>query len=225
VKSRGTTASTFPIGSITCSGGDEKNPLNDVLLYLGDERMKKDLSKTSMFIILIASALMIVSIFLPWWHMDFYAPQYPEGLDIIVTPTEVKGDIETINNLNHYIGMGEFSTESFPELQYMIYIIIALAVIFAIAGLFRSKKLLYVAIGIYMIFGALGIWDMYRWLHAYGTDLDPRAPIDLEPFTPPIIGENTIANFVTFSKFSSGALILAIVFFLLIFPLWKDRKR
>ena len=174
--------------------------------------------------ILLAAGLLIVSIFLPWWRMDFYAPQYPEGLDIIVTPTEVKGDIDTINNLNHYIGMAEFNTESFPELQYMVYIIIALAVIFIITAILRNKKVLYLAIGLYMALGALGLWDMYRWLSAYGTDLDPMAPIDLEPFVPPILGENTIANFVTYSKFSSGALLLAIAYILLIIPLWKDRK-
>jgi hypothetical protein len=187
--------------------------------------MKKDLSNTSMYAILLAAVFLIASLFFPWWRMDFYAPQYPEGLDIIVTPTELTGDIEIVNSLNHYIGMAEFSTESFPELQYMKYIVIGLAIFFVIVAFLQNQKMLYIAIGVYMLLGLIGILDMYRWLRAYGTNLDPTAPIDLEPFVPPIIGSNTIANFETFSKFSIGALLLAIAFFLLIFPLWKDRKR
>ncbi len=59
----------------------------------------------------------------------------------------------------------------------------------------------------------------------YGTELDPRAPIQVDPFVPPIIGENTIANFVTNSYFTYGSFILGAAFLCLLFPLWRDRKR
>lgn len=178
-----------------------------------------------MFSIITAGIILIVSIFVPWWGMKFYAPQYPEGLDIIVTPTTLEGDIDNINSLNHYIGMKTFSTESFPELQFMKYIIAGVALFIIIIGLLRNKGLLYGAIGVYVLLGIVGVLDMYRWLKSYGTELDPRAPIELEPFVPPLIGENVIANFVTHSYFSYGALLLAIVFILLVFPLWRDRKK
>lgn len=187
--------------------------------------MKKNLSTVSMISIILASIVLFSTIFVQWWGMDFYAPQYPEGLDIIVTPTEVKGDIEIINGLNHYIGMNEFGTEYFPELQYMAYIIGGLAILFLIVAFLRNRALLIGSIVLYAILGVVGIWDMYRWLKNYGTNLDPRAPIDMEPFIPPIIGENTIANFVTNSYFAVGAYMLGIVFLLLVFPLWRDRGK
>lgn len=156
--------------------------------------------------------------------MKFYAPQYPEGLNIIVTPTALEGEIDQINALNHYIGMKKFSTESFPELQYMRYIILGVAVLILIAAFLRSKTFLSITIGIYAFLGAVGIWDMWRWLRAYGTDLDPKAPIDMEPFVPPIIGENTVANFVTNSYFTIGAYLLLVVFILMVYPLWNNHN-
>ncbi|MFG6115877.1 hypothetical protein ACGTN9_11850 [Halobacillus sp. MO56] len=186
--------------------------------------MKKNLSNTSAALMAVGGVLLVVSIFLPWWGMKFYAPQYQEGLDIIVYPTTLDGDIDIVNGLNHYIGMAEFSNASFPELVFMPYIIGGFAVLVLIGAVLRNKKALAGLIGLYVALGALGIWDMYRWLKKFGTDLDPKAPIELEPFVPPLIGENTIANFVTNSAFSYGAYLLAVVFLLLVIPLWKDRK-
>lgn len=186
--------------------------------------MKRNLSKGSMISLIAAAFILTATIFVPWWGMDFYAPQYPEGLEIVVTPTALEGDIDNINALNHYIGMKEFSTESFPELQYMSSIIIGIAVLILITAFIRSKTFLYITISIYALLGAVGIWDMWRWLKAYGTDLDPKAPIDMDPFIPPIIGENTIANFVTNSYFTVGAYLLLVVFILMVYPLWRDRN-
>src|SRR5690625_1502254 len=186
---------------------------------------KKKLSHTSMISLIIAAILLVVSIFVPWWRMDFFAPQYPEGLDIIVYPYTLAGDIEIVNGLNHYIGMELFSNECFPELAFMPYIVGGFSLLTLIVALWRKKSALYGLITLFVIGGAVGIWDMYRWLREFGTNLDPAAPIDLEPFVPPIIGENVIANFVTYSYFSTGAYILLAVFLLMIFPLWKDRKK
>src|SRR5690625_676050 len=84
---------------------------------------------TSMISLIAAAILLVVSIFFPWWRMDFFAPQYPEGLDIIVYPYTLAGDIEIVNGLNHYIGMGLFSNESFPELAFMPYIVAGFALL------------------------------------------------------------------------------------------------
>src|SRR5690625_4164214 len=102
---------------------------NKGLIVMGKikKQFKNNLSTRSMILLFIAAAIFIISVQFPWWKMDFFAPQYPEGLDIIVYPNEVTGDIDIINNLNHYIGMKEFSTESFPELAYLPYIAYALA--------------------------------------------------------------------------------------------------
>ena len=187
--------------------------------------MAKKISVGSMASLFGAAALLIASIKFPWWGMKFYAPQYREGLDIIVYPSKLEGNIDIVNGLNHYIGMAPFSNESFPELQYLPGLIIGLAVLFIIIALIRRKSLLYVPPGLLIIGGVLGIYDMKRWLTKFGTELDPKAPIELEPFVPPIIGENILANFVTHSYFTTGSFLLGAAFILTLLPLWLERKK
>lgn len=187
--------------------------------------MKKDLSTASMISLLAAGVIIMITLFVPWWGMKFYAPQYPEGLDIIVYPTTLAGNIDIVNGLNHYIGMKEFNNASFPELKYMPYLVIGLAVLTILVAVLRRKIFLYILLVLFAVGGIAGLWDMHRWLKDYGTNLDPTAPIELEPFIPPIIGDNVIANFTTTSYFTYGGYLLAIVFLLMLYPLWKDRVR
>lgn len=184
----------------------------------------KRFSASSTILIITAATLIIVSLFFPWWRMEFWAPQYPEGLNIIVYPDKLEGEIDIVNGLNHYIGMKEFSEENFPELGYLRYLIIGLALVTFMIGFLRRKSLLYGLIGLFVVGGILGVWDLNRWLRNFGTELDPKAPITVDPFVPPIIGENTIANFVTNSHLGIGAYLIIAAFILLVIPLIKDRR-
>lgn len=194
------------------------------VVNLNDSKQGNKLSLISSLFIGASAALIVVSMFFPWWRMLFIAPQYPEGLNIIVYPNKLEGQIDIINGLNHYIGMANFSEENFPELGYLIYIVGGLAALTLITALLRNKKLLYGLIGIFMIGGAAGIWDLYSALKKYGSNLDPKAPIHMDPFVPPIIGENTVANFITHSILGTGVYFVIAAFILLLIPLWKDRK-
>jgi copper chaperone NosL len=185
----------------------------------------KKLSIVSSILILLAAGLIVASLFYPWWAMKFIAPQYPEGLNIIVYPDKLKGEIDIVNGLNHYIGMSEFSEENFPELKYLKYLIGGLAALTVLTAILRRKALLYGLIGLFMIGGALGVWDLHRWLKNFGTKLDPMAPIKVDPFIPPIIGENTLANFITYSTLQPGTYFVIAAVALLLIPLWKDRKQ
>lgn len=169
--------------------------------------------------------MIIASLFFPWWGMRFFAPQYPEGLNIIVYPNKLEGEIDIVNGLNHYIGMKNFSEENFPELTYLPYLIGGLAFLTLVTGFLRRRKILYVLIGLFIVGGTLGVWDLYRWLKDFGTDLSPTAPITVEPFVPPIIGENTLANFITTSYLGTGFYMILAAFVLLLIPLWKDHKK
>ncbi len=127
--------------------------------------MSKRLSIASVIAICLAAILLVVSIFFPWWGMRFFAPQYPEGLDIIVYPYKMEGEIDIVNGLNHYIGMKSFGEENFPELKFLPYIIGGMAVLSLIVAFLRRKSLLYGLIGLFIVGGALGIYDIHRWLH------------------------------------------------------------
>jgi copper chaperone NosL len=185
----------------------------------------KKLSLVSSILILLAAGLIVASLFYPWWAMKFIAPQYPEGLNIIVYPDKLEGEIDIVNGLNHYIGMSEFSEENFPELKYLKYLIGGLAALTVLTAILRRKAILYGLIGLFVAGGALGVWDLHRWLKNFGTNLDPKAPIKVDPFIPPIIGENTLANFITYSTLQPGTYFVIAAFALLLIPLWKDRKQ
>lgn len=183
------------------------------------------ISKKGQMGLVVSAVLFIISIFLPWWGLRLIAPQYPEGLYMSVYPNKMEGDIDIINGLNHYIGMAEFSEADFPELNFLAYIIAGVAFITLLVAFFKKRSLLAGWLGVVVILGAFGVWDIYRWLHTYGTNLDPRAAIEMEPFVPPIVGFNQIANFETFSYFSYGAFAGGAAILLLLLVLWKGKER
>ncbi|PLS03863.1 hypothetical protein [Neobacillus cucumis] len=184
----------------------------------------KKLSIFSSLLIVLSAAFIVMSLFFPWWKMIFFAPQYPEGLNIIVYPNKLDGQIDIVNGLNHYIGMDNFSEETFPELTYLTYLVGGLAALTLLTAVLRKKSVLYGLIGLMTIGGILGVLDLRKALHDFGTNLSPTAPIKIDPFVPPIIGHNTVANFVTNSVLGTGAYLLIAAFLLLLIPLWKDRK-
>ncbi|WP_331280300.1 hypothetical protein [Bacillus sp. UNC438CL73TsuS30] len=183
------------------------------------------LSIMSSLLIALAAVLFVCSIFFPWWKMVFWAPQYPEGLNIIVYPNKLDGQLDIVNGLNHYIGMRNFSEKNFPELSYLSYLVWGLAAITLLTAILRKKIVLYILIGVIVIGGILGVLDLHNALHDFGTNLSPHAPIKIAPFVPPIIGKNQVANFITHSLLGPGTYFLLAAFVLLLIPLWKDRKR
>jgi len=187
--------------------------------------MSKTMSVSSVILSCISAVLLGVSIFFPWWGMNFIAPQYPEGLDIIVYPYKMDGRIDIINGLNHYIGMQEFSEETFPELTYLPYIVGAMACLILIVALVKRTKLMLMLVALFSVGGVLGLYDINRWLTTFGTNLNPKAPIQIDPFVPPILGENTLANFVTHSYFATGAFLMGASYLLLVYTLWRERKK
>lgn len=185
----------------------------------------KRLSTLSSILLVISALLIVVSLFFPWWRMEFFAPQYPEGLNIIVHPNHLEGELDQINALNHYIGMQNFSEENFPELQFLPYLIGGLALLVLITAFMKRKSLLISLIGIFVVGGVAGIWDLRRALKHFGTNLDPMAPIEMDPFIPPIIGENIIANFTTYSYLGIGTYIVIVAFMIILLPLWVERRK
>jgi hypothetical protein len=64
----------------------------------------------------------------------------------------------------------------------------------------------------------------YR-LWQFGHQLDPRAPITIDPFTPPMVGLNQIAQFATYSYFSWGFFLPVAAAVLLALVAVADRRR
>ncbi|HJV44091.1 MAG TPA: hypothetical protein VJ824_00020 [Bacillota bacterium] len=174
---------------------------------------------------LISAGLIVASLFFPWWNLELIAPQYREGLNITVYPSKLAGQIDIINILNHYIGMADIREDSFTELKYIPYILGFIAILLVINAILLSKFLTKSIVVISTLAGATGLYDMYRWLHVFGTNLSPQAPIKVPPFVPPMLGSNQLANFQTYSSFCIGFYFVIFAILIVYVAAWLICKR
>src|SRR6478752_7427281 len=92
--------------------------------------MKNEKLKAWIRVILILCGLALIPVlFVPLWRIDLAAPQYPEGLMLLIYPDKLSGNVDIINGLNHYIGMKTLHTDDFIEFTILPYIIIFFAAI------------------------------------------------------------------------------------------------
>lgn len=173
--------------------------------------------------ILIVSAIMLgISIFVPIWRIELEAPQYPEGLSLLIYSNKLGGDVEIINGLNHYIGMQTLHAENFTEFTLLPYIISGFVILMLLSAIVGRKILLYTTFISFTLFGILAMFDFYRWNYNYGHNLDPHAAIIVPgmAYQPPLIGYKQLLNFGAYSipdiggwLFIATAVMLMIVVF------------
>jgi copper chaperone NosL len=154
-------------------------------------------SGMSRVFLVLAALLMAVNIFLPVWRIELYAPQYPEGLALQIHANGLRGDVEIINGLNHYIGMKTLHSEQFIEFSILPYVFGGIALLFVLAGIVGTRRWLYAAFGTLVVFGIVALVDFYRWNYNYGHDLDPNAAIKVPgmAYQPPVLGFKQLLNF------------------------------
>lgn len=155
----------------------------------------------SRILLIVSAGLLLISIFVPLWSIDLNAPQYPEGLTMLIYPDGVKGDVDIINGLNHYIGMKTIHNEEFIEFKILPYLIGAFAGLCLIVAILKRRSLLLVLIGLFVIFGIIAMYDFWRWEYDYGHNLDPNAAIIVPgmAYQPPLIGFKQLLNFGAYS--------------------------
>lgn len=158
--------------------------------------------KVSSRIMLVLAAVMLVSsLFVAIWRIELDAPQYPEGLALLIYANKLGGDVDIINGLNHYIGMQTLHTENFIEFTLLPYLIGAFAVFSLLTALLNSKKILTILLIAFVLFGVVSMVDFYQWNYNYGHNLDPNAAIKVPgmAYQPPLIGFKQLLNFGAYS--------------------------
>ncbi len=167
------------------------------------------ISNLSKGLLIFAALLFIGTIFLPFWKIDLIAPQYPEGLALLIYANGLAGDVEIINGLNHYIGMATLHTEDFIEFSILRYILIFFVLFILVTATIGKKRLVYMLFGAFLTFGLIALADFYRWNYNYGHNLDPAAAIKVPgmSYQPPIFGYKQLLNFGAYSMPSSGGLL------------------
>ena len=168
------------------------------------------MKKVSKILVIVAALGLIAVYFLPVWDISLEAPQYPEGLGMKIWVHTIKGDLQTINGLNHYIGMKTIEPDSIKELQIMPYLLGVLITLGLIAGFSGKKKLLALWVIVFIIFGIAGGVDFWIWEYDYGHNLNPEAAIKVPgmSYQPPLIGSKELLNFTAHSYPDIGGMIL-----------------
>lgn len=173
-------------------------------------------------LLLAARVLILVSIFLPYWHMEMHAPQYPQNLHLHAYVNHLSGDVAEINALNHYIGMRPLEEAAQLERRFGVYILIALVVMLEVAAWIHTRWAALLALPA-VLFPAVFLFSLHWWMSHFGQNLDPDAPLSssIKPFVPPILGTGVVGQFKTVATAGIGLMmstaasvvILAALFF------------
>lgn len=159
------------------------------------------ISLASRLLLFLASCCVAITIFVPLWRIDLDAPQYPEGLRLIIYPDKLAGNVDIINGLNHYIGMKTLHTEDFREFTILPYILWGFVALLLITGIVARRRMLFATFFAFLAFGIIAMVDFYIWEYNYGHHLDPNAPIIVPgaAYQPPLIGFKQLLNFGAYS--------------------------
>ena len=188
------------------------------------------LNLSSRLFLLLAAILIGAALFFPLWKMHLVAPQYSDGLDLFIYPYKIQGGglhgqhLVEINGLNHYIGMKPIQAADFVEMNWIPFVfgvIILLILRATVIGQMANRVDLF---ALYCYFGAFSIGSFWYRLYQYGHNLDPRAPVHIQPFTPLLIGTKQIANFRESSYPMLGAYLLTLSVLIIVVAGWLSRK-
>ncbi len=185
------------------------------------------ITRTSSIALIVCGLSLVVVLFTPIWRIELDAPQYPEGLSLLIYANKLAGNVEIINGLNHYIGMKTLHADDFVEFKVLPGIILFFAAFFVVAGLLARRKIISLLLALFVVFGILAMLDFWRWEYDYGHDLDPNAAIIVPgmAYQPPLIGFKQLLNFGAYSIPDTGGWIFLGAGFVLLAILIYERKR
>ena len=177
------------------------------------------MTKLSRTLTAVGALLLVALYVVPLWLIQLFAPQYPEGLGMRIHLTTIVGDrpndLQTINELNHYIGMKVIEPTGIPELRYFPIVVGVLIALGLLAALVGKRGLVIAWLGGLAAFGVAGLVDFWRWSYDYGHNLDFEHAVIKVPgmtYQPPIIGTKQLLNFTASSWPAAGAYIAIAAF-------------
>ncbi len=183
----------------------------------------------SLSLVVLAAALLFVSLKLPLWQMRLEAPQYrdEEALRIAVHPSALRGDIRELTVLDRYIGV--HIPPTLPQFKWLPGTIIAGGIVGICAALLpltiRRRALVVVVILLAAAFTVAAVQAMSQ-MHDIGHNRDQHTPlVGVKDFTPPFLGTTKIAQFEVSSRFGLGAWLIGAGLTLQLGAAWSSRQR
>ncbi|MEO6229062.1 MAG: nitrous oxide reductase accessory protein NosL [Ferruginibacter sp.] len=183
----------------------------------------KNVSVISRALLILCSIGLVAVLFVPMWRIDLAAPQYPEGLRLLIYANKLAGNVDIINGLNHYIGMKTLHAADFPEFKILPGIIVFFSVLLLWAAIAGKRRWIHISFALFVVFGVVAMIDFWRWEYAYGHNLNPEAAIIVPgmAYQPPLIGFKQLLNFGAYSIpdiggwifVGVGAILLGLVVF------------
>ena len=181
----------------------------------------KNLARVPRILVASAALLLGVMYFAPVWSIRLIAPQYPEGLGLLIRLNTITGvkehDLQSINSLNHYIGMRAIEPTAIPELRFMPWIVAALIVGGLLVAVVGRRRLLVAWVAAFAATCVAGMYDFWRWGYDYGHNLDAEQAVIVVPgmtYQPPLIGTKQLLNFQATSLPHVGAIAAGIALLL-----------
>ena len=189
------------------------------------------MTRTVRWLVVAAALLMSAAFILPLWRISLIAPQYPEGLGMRIRINNIVGvkenDLQSINGLNHYIGMKRIEPDAIPELKVMPAILgVLIAAGLGVAALGRRWPLVVWAVTLVGA-AAAGLYDYWKWGYDYGHNLADDAIIKIPgmSYQPPLLGPKQLLNFTATSWPDSGGFVLVVAGLLVAAALWVAFRR
>lgn len=182
---------------------------------------------------LVAAAALLLGVMYaaPLWSIRLIAPQYPEGLGLLIRLNTITGvkenDLNSINSLNHYIGMKPILPSAIPELRFMPWIVAALMVGGVLVAVVGRRRLLVAWVVAFATTGVAGMYDFWRWGYDYGHNLDAEQAIIVVPgmsYQPPLIGTKQLLNFHATSMPHVGAIAAGVALLLGVIALFMSYR-
>lgn len=178
-----------------------------------------------MVVFMLASLLLTVSLFVPYWSLTMFAPQYPDGLSAVLYINQVTGDVQEIDGLNHYLGMPSLNEGGKIERQISMLAVVVMALL-VFAGVFVHNRWVVLLAMPAIMFPLLFLADLQWILYKYGHSIDPHSALGaaIKPFTPPILGTGHIGQFTTVAEFGPGLYLTMVASALVLLALYLQRQ-
>jgi hypothetical protein len=191
--------------------------------------LDRPLSIRARLLLLAGVVILAVGAWLPVWRIELVAPQYPEGLSLEMHTYKIAAgnngnDLQEINLLNHYIGMKPIAPADFVEMRWIPFAIGAFVLFGLRAAVIGRIINLVDLLVMFLYFTLFSLATFAYRLYTYGHDLDPKAPMRIEPFMPVLVGNQQIANFMQSSWPLSGSFLMALFVPAVLGAIWLSRK-